>query len=47
MNQVVLEVFIEVIMMNAFFQDMMSCGSYNNQRFRGTYRVHHQGGKNQ
>jgi hypothetical protein len=27
--------------------DVMPCGSCKNQHFRGTYRLHHQGGKNQ
>jgi hypothetical protein len=32
---------------NAIFWDVMPCGSCKNQHFRGTYRLHHQGDKNQ
>jgi hypothetical protein len=33
-------------MKNAIFLDVTQCGSCNNRRFRGTYRLHHQGDKN-
>jgi hypothetical protein len=32
---------------NAVFLDVTPCGSCNNRRFEGTYRLHHQGDKNQ
>jgi hypothetical protein len=32
---------------NALFWDVTPCGSCNNRRFRGTYRLRHQGEKNQ
>jgi hypothetical protein len=34
-------------MKNAVFWDGTPCGSYKNRRFGGTYRLHHQGDKNQ
>jgi hypothetical protein len=33
-------------MKNAFFWDVSPCGPCNNQRFGGTYRLHHQGDMN-
>jgi hypothetical protein len=41
------EVFMEMTMKNAVFWDIVPCGSCKNQRFGGTQRLHHQGGKNQ
>jgi hypothetical protein len=35
-----------VLLMNAVFWDAIPCGSCNNRRFRGTYRLHHLGEKN-
>jgi hypothetical protein len=32
---------------NAVFWDVTPCGSYKNQHFGGTYRLHHQADKNQ
>jgi hypothetical protein len=32
---------------NAVFWDVTPCGSFKNQRFGETYRLHHQGEKNQ
>jgi hypothetical protein len=32
---------------NAVFWDVVSCGSCKNRRFGGTYRLHHQGEKDQ
>jgi hypothetical protein len=32
---------------NAIFWDVTPCGSCKNRRFRGTYRFHHEAGKNQ
>jgi hypothetical protein len=40
------EVFTTITMKNAVFGDVKPCGSCNNQRFVGTYRLHHQGDKN-
>jgi hypothetical protein len=34
-------------MNNAVFWDVMPCASCKNRRFGGTYRTHHQSGKNQ
>jgi hypothetical protein len=34
-------------MKNVFVWDVTPCGSSKNQRFGGTYRLHHQGEKNQ
>jgi hypothetical protein len=34
-------------MKNAFFWDVMPCGSCKKRRSGGTYRLHHQGEKNQ
>jgi hypothetical protein len=31
---------------NAVFWDVMPCGSYEDQRFGGTYRLNHQGDRN-
>jgi hypothetical protein len=39
--------FTVVTMENAIIWDVTSCGSYKNQGLRGTYNLHHQGGKNQ
>jgi hypothetical protein len=33
--------------MSAVFWEVMPCGSCKNRRFGGTYRLHHQGEKNQ
>jgi hypothetical protein len=41
------EVFTAVTVKNAVSWDMTSCGSCKNRRFGGTWRVHHQGDKNQ
>jgi hypothetical protein len=38
------EPFAAVTMKNAVFLDVMPCGFCRNRRFRGTYRLHHQGG---
>jgi hypothetical protein len=32
-------------MENSVFLDIMLCGSFMNQRFGGTYRLHHQGNR--
>jgi hypothetical protein len=32
-------------MKNVVFWNLTSCGSYENQNFEGTYRLHHQGNK--
>jgi hypothetical protein len=37
------EVFAALTMKNAVFWDVMPCGSCKNRRFRGTYRLRHQG----
>jgi hypothetical protein len=42
-----IEVFTVVIMKSAIFWDVTLCGSCKNQRFKGMYRLHHQGDKNQ
>jgi hypothetical protein len=34
-------------MNNAISLDVVLCGSHRNRRFRRTYRLHHQGEKNQ
>jgi hypothetical protein len=34
-------------MKNAAFWNVKPCGSYKNRGFRGAYRLHHQGEKNQ
>jgi hypothetical protein len=34
-------------MKNGVFFDVTMCGSCKNRRFGGTYRLHHQSGKNQ
>jgi hypothetical protein len=34
-------------MKNIVFWDVTPCGSCKNRRFSGTYRLHHQGDKNQ
>jgi hypothetical protein len=36
-----------VIMLKGVFWDVTSCGSCNHRRFGGTYRLHHQGEKDQ
>jgi hypothetical protein len=36
-----------VTMKNAVFSDVTPCGSCKNRCFGGTYRLHHQGDKNQ
>jgi hypothetical protein len=36
-----------VTIRNVAFWDVTPCGSGKNRRFGGTYRLHHQGGKNQ
>jgi hypothetical protein len=41
------KVFKAVIMKNAAFQDVTSCGTSKNRCFGGTYRLHHQGENNQ
>jgi hypothetical protein len=41
------EVFTAVTIKKAIFWDVMPCGSCKNRHFRGTYRLHHQVGKNQ
>jgi hypothetical protein len=41
------EILMSVIMKNAISWDVMPCVSCKNQRFEGSYRLHHQGGKNQ
>jgi hypothetical protein len=40
------EGFTAVTMKNGVFWDVTPCGSCKNQRFGGTYRLHHQGDKN-
>jgi hypothetical protein len=35
-----------VTMKNGLFWNVTSCGSYNNRRFGGTLRLHHQGDMN-
>jgi hypothetical protein len=35
------------LMKNAVFWDVTPCDSYKNQRFGGTYRLHHHGEENQ
>jgi hypothetical protein len=44
--KVILEVFTAVTMKNGVFWDITPCGSFNNRRFRETYRLLHQGDKN-
>jgi hypothetical protein len=39
------EVCKAVIMKNAVVWNIMPCDSFKNRRFRGTYRLHHQGNK--
>jgi hypothetical protein len=34
-------------MKKVIFWDVMPCGSCKNRHFKATYRLHHQGGKNQ
>jgi hypothetical protein len=34
------------VLKNAVFRDVTPCGYCKNRRFGGTYRLHHQGGKN-
>jgi hypothetical protein len=41
------EVFTAVTMKNVVFWGLMPCGSCENRCFWGTYRLHHQGDKNQ
>jgi hypothetical protein len=41
-----LEVSMAVTMKNVVIWDVMSCGSFKNRRFGGTYRLHHQGDNN-
>jgi hypothetical protein len=41
------EVFTAVTKKNTFFLDVTKCGSYDNRRSRGTYRLHHQGERTQ
>jgi hypothetical protein len=41
------EVFTAVTMKNTVFWYVSPCGSFKYRRFEGTYRLHHQGGKNQ
>jgi hypothetical protein len=41
------EVFTAVTMKNAVLWNVTLCGSCKNLRFGGTYRLHHQCGKNQ
>jgi hypothetical protein len=41
------EVFTAVTMMNGVFWDVTLCGPRKNQRFGGTWHLHHQGDKNQ
>jgi hypothetical protein len=36
-----------VIMKNAVFWDVVPCGCCKNQRFGGTYCLHHEGEENQ
>jgi hypothetical protein len=36
-----------VTMKNAVSRGVTLCGSCKNRSFRGTYRLHHQGGKNE
>jgi hypothetical protein len=36
------EVFTAVTMKNGGFWDVTPCGSCNDRRFGGTYRIHHQ-----
>jgi hypothetical protein len=40
------EVFTAVTMKNGVFWDVTPCGSCNNRRFGGTWRLFHQGDKN-
>jgi hypothetical protein len=40
-------VFTAVTKKNVIFWDVTPCGSCKNRRFGGTYRLHHQGDKNQ
>jgi hypothetical protein len=40
------EVFTAVTMKNGVFWDVTPCGSCNNRRFGGTWRLFHQGYKN-
>jgi hypothetical protein len=42
---VTFEVFMEVTMKNVVFWDVTPSRSFKNWRFRGTYRLHHQGDK--
>jgi hypothetical protein len=46
-NFVRFEVLTAVTMKNAVFWDVMSCDSCKIRRFRGIYRLQHQGDKNQ
>jgi hypothetical protein len=46
-NNVRSEVLTEVTMKNAVFWDVAPCGSCMNRRFGVTYRLHHQGDKDQ
>jgi hypothetical protein len=39
-------VFMAMTMKDGVFWDVTPCGSCKNQRFGGTYRLHHQGDKN-
>jgi hypothetical protein len=41
------EVFTAVTMTNVVFLDVTPCGSCKDRRFGGTYRLDHQGDKNQ
>jgi hypothetical protein len=41
-----LEVFAAVTMKNVVFWDITPCGLCKSRCFGGTYRLHHQGGKN-
>jgi hypothetical protein len=38
---------LRMTLKNAVFWDVTQCGSYKNRRFGGSYRLHHQGEKNQ
>jgi hypothetical protein len=42
-----IEIFTLVTMKSVILRDVVPCNSYRNRRFGGTYRLHHQGGKNQ
>jgi hypothetical protein len=46
MEDVRFEVFTALTMKNGVFWDVTACGSCKNRRFKGTYRLLHQGDKN-